>query len=440
MPLRTRHLARGVMRISALTPPVLGMCLQKAFSRDDRVKERKISFWEQNSLFLLMIGIAIEETSPSRRIRCRFCSAMARSVVRGINAMAGSESGVAGHAMATLRGAAPAMTHQALAASTSSCPPGSKIRNAHLMWMDEVKMKLRRRARFRWEKSPKTVLFVKKVGDREVSARSREMAEWLLRRGLQVYVEPEAKATGDFPGDCEPWTPQDDTVSLVERRARRDHRTESNRTPLSLCLSIYLSMRFAVARRSTSTSGWSPEGTAPCCTLQTSWARTSTTGPAGTTSGLYPPACPSGEFLPSLIPNKESEQGLTRPSIALVFVFPSTAAGRRMGSLGFMTSFQSEQFERVLDQVVGAREEGREIYTTLRTRLSCMKKTKDGRLRPAFSCLNECVIDKGLHPGLGKIELAVDGQAVTTVQVRQSQRKHHLDLICLSLSPRPPPH
>ena len=367
---------------------------------------------------------------------------MARSVVRGINAMAGSESGVAGHAMATLRGAAPAMTHQALAASTSSCPPGSKIRNAHLMWMDEVKMKLRRRARFRWEKSPKTVLFVKKVGDREVSARSREMAEWLLRRGLQVYVEPEAKATGDFPGDCEPWNPQDDTVSLVERRARRDHRTESNRTPLSLslCLSIYLSMRFAVARRSTSTSGWSPEGTAPCCTLQTSWARTSTTGPAGTTSGLYPPACPSGEFLPSLIPNKESEQGLTRPSIALVFVFPSTAAGRRMGSLGFMTSFQSEQFERVLDQVVGAREEGREIYTTLRTRLSCMKKTKDGRLRPAFSCLNECVIDKGLHPGLGKIELAVDGQAVTTVQVRQSQRKHHLDLICLSLSPRPPPH
>ena len=111
-----------------------------------------------------------------------------------------------------------------------------------------------------------------------------------------------------------------------------------------------------------------------------------------------------------------------------------------MGSLGFMTSFQREQFERVLDQVVGAREEGREIYTTLRTRLSCMKKTKDGRLRPAFSCLNECVIDKGLHPGLGKIELAVDGQAVTTVQVRQSQRKHHLDLICLSLSPRPPPH
>ena len=117
--------------------------------------------------------------------------------------------------------------------------------------MDEVKMKLRRRARLEGE-VPKR-LFVKKVGDREVSARSREMAEWLLRRGLQVYVEPEAKATGDFPGDCEPWTPQDDTVSLVERRARRDHRTESNRTPLSLCLSIYLSMRFAVARRSTST-------------------------------------------------------------------------------------------------------------------------------------------------------------------------------------------
>mmetsp|Transcript_2748 Transcript_2748/g.10157 ORF Transcript_2748/g.10157 Transcript_2748/m.10157 type:complete len:396 (-) Transcript_2748:32-1219(-) len=268
---------------------------------------------------------------------------MARSVVRGITAMAGSESGVAGHAMATLRGAAPAMTHQALAASTSSCPPGSKIRNAHLMWMDEVKMKLRRRARFRWEKSPKTVLFVKKVGDREVSARSREMAEWLLRRGLQVYVEPEAKATGDFPGDCEPWTPQDDTVDID----------------------------FGVV--------------------------------AGGDGTLL-------HFANLLGENEYYRSGRNdvRP------LPPCVSFG--MGSLGFMTSFQSEQFERVLDQVVGACEEGREIYTTLRTRLSCMKKTKDGRLRPAFSCLNECVIDKGLHPGLGKIELAVDGQAVTTVQ------------------------
>ena len=50
-----RGTSRGVMRISVLTPPppcrLLGMCLQNAFSRDDRVKERKISFWEQNSLF-----------------------------------------------------------------------------------------------------------------------------------------------------------------------------------------------------------------------------------------------------------------------------------------------------------------------------------------------------------------------------------------------------
>ena len=68
-----------------------------------------------------------EEASLSRRIRCRFWSAMARSVVRGITAMAGSESGVAGHAMATLRGAAPAMTHQALAASTPRARREAKL-------------------------------------------------------------------------------------------------------------------------------------------------------------------------------------------------------------------------------------------------------------------------------------------------------------------------
>ena len=47
-----------------------------------------------------------------------------------------------------------------------------------------------------------------------MSARSREMAEWLLRRGLEGYVEAEAEATGEFPGECRPWRPQDDSVDI----------------------------------------------------------------------------------------------------------------------------------------------------------------------------------------------------------------------------------
>ena len=66
-----------------------------------------------------------------------------------------------------------------------------------------------------------------------------------------------------------------------------------------------------------------------------------------------------------------------------------------MGSLGFMTNFQAERYEDVLAQVVDACESGKELYTTLRTRLSCKVKTREGEVKPIYSCLNECVIDKG---------------------------------------------
>ena len=62
----------------------------------------------------------------------------------------------------------------------------------------QVKMKLRRRASFRWERPPRKVLFVKKIRERDVAAKAREMAEWLLNRGLEVYIEAEAAETGKW--------------------------------------------------------------------------------------------------------------------------------------------------------------------------------------------------------------------------------------------------
>ncbi len=61
----------------------------------------------------------------------------------------------------------------------------------------QVKMKLRRRASFRWERPPKKVLFVKKIRERDVAAKANEMAQWLLNRGLEVYIEAEAAQTGE---------------------------------------------------------------------------------------------------------------------------------------------------------------------------------------------------------------------------------------------------
>jgi len=226
--------------------------------------------------------------------------------------------------------------------TSGTCPLGSMIRNARLQWMDEVKLKLRRRAAFRWEKPPRKVLFVKKIGDAEVSAKSREMASWLLDKGLDVYIEPEAKATQEFPSECKQWRPQDTSVDID----------------------------FGVV--------------------------------AGGDGTLL-------HFADLLGENEyyRSSGNDLRP------LPPCVSFG--MGSLGFMTNFKAERYKEILGQVVEACE-GKEVYTTLRTRLSCMVKTREGTVKPIYSCLNECVIDKGQSPGLGKMDLLVDGQPVTTVQ------------------------
>ena len=73
-------------------------------------------------------------------------------------------------------------------------------------------MKLRRRATLRWEKPPKKVLFVKKTRDRDVAAKSNEMIEWLMSKGLEVYVETDAAASA--PANCKLWQPKDSDVDF----------------------------------------------------------------------------------------------------------------------------------------------------------------------------------------------------------------------------------
>ena len=58
-----------------------------------------------------------------------------------------------------------------------------------------------------------------------------------------------------------------------------------------------------------------------------------------------------------------------------------------------------------------------QLYVTLRTRLRCQVWASPACEKPAIKhCLNEVVIDKGAHPGLGTLDCHVDGMHVTTVQ------------------------
>ena len=270
------------------------------------------------------------------------------------------------------------------------CPPGSKIKGARLEWSDkvsenesevreyeelstkiefvcepfffffffffllepQVKMKLRRRASFKWEKPPKKVLLVKKIMEKDVSAKSREVAEWLIRRGIDVYVEPEAVAQGDqFPREVKPWFPQNPESWEVD---------------------------FGVVL-----------------------------GGDGTLLHFANLLGEAEYYRNNSEKNKGLGQHEQRP------LPPCISFG--MGSLGFMTNFQVEHYSKILSKVIDSGEENEEIFCTLRTRLNCMVKSKSGELKPMFSCLNECVIDKGQHPGLGKMGLEVDGMPVTTV-------------------------
>jgi NAD+ kinase len=232
----------------------------------------------------------------------------------------------------------------------TSCPPGSKIKGARLEWSDKVKMKLRRRASFKWEKPPRKVLLVKKIMEKDVSAKSKEVAEWLIRRGLEVYVEPEAAATDQFPPQVKPWLPQDPESWEVD---------------------------FGVVL-----------------------------GGDGTLLH-FANLLGEAEYHRNNAIKKSGHQHEQRP------LPPCISFG--MGSLGFMTNFQVDHYSKILSRIIDSGKEDEEIFCTLRTRLNCMVKGKGGQLKPIFSCLNECVIDKGQHPGLGKMGLQVDGMPVTVV-------------------------
>lgn len=87
-----------------------------------------------------------------------------------------------------------------------------------------------------------------------------------------------------------------------------------------------------------------------------------------------------------------------------------------MGSLGFLTPFEIDNFEEQVTNVL----EGHAALT-LRSRLRCIilrkDETKNKTNKPtSYLVLNEVVIDRGPSPYLSNIDLYLDGKHITSVQ------------------------
>ncbi|GIX78573.1 hypothetical protein CEXT_274731 [Caerostris extrusa] len=98
-----------------------------------------------------------------------------------------------------------------------------------------------------------------------------------------------------------------------------------------------------------------------------------------------------------------------------------------LGSLGFLTPFEFDNFEEQVTNVL----EGHAALT-LRSRLRCIivRKNdageKNNEPHTSFLVLNEVVVDRGPSPYLSNIDLYLDGKHVTTVQgdALQSLQRH----------------
>lgn len=81
-----------------------------------------------------------------------------------------------------------------------------------------------------------------------------------------------------------------------------------------------------------------------------------------------------------------------------------------LGSLGFLTPFQYEDFKAEIREVLKGN-----CNLSLRMRLTC-GIVRDDRIQQEFEVLNEVVVDRGASPYLCNLDCFCDGKYITTVQ------------------------
>ncbi|KAH7834009.1 hypothetical protein Vadar_011885 [Vaccinium darrowii] len=88
-----------------------------------------------------------------------------------------------------------------------------------------------------------------------------------------------------------------------------------------------------------------------------------------------------------------------------------------LGSLGFLTSHNFEDFRQDLKQVICGNNTMDGVYITLRMRLRC-EIYRNGKAMPGkvFDVLNEVVVDRGSNPYISKIECFEHDHLITKVQ------------------------
>ncbi|KAL0045645.1 hypothetical protein WJX82_000529 [Trebouxia sp. C0006] len=87
------------------------------------------------------------------------------------------------------------------------------VRGAAVMWADNQALKLQRRAHIMWENDgPQTVFIVKKTGSAKTTAKLKEIATWLQKKGLRVLVEKPVHRT-EFP-EYDAFDAEDDDVDF----------------------------------------------------------------------------------------------------------------------------------------------------------------------------------------------------------------------------------
>ncbi|KAK7320974.1 hypothetical protein VNO77_30985 [Canavalia gladiata] len=88
-----------------------------------------------------------------------------------------------------------------------------------------------------------------------------------------------------------------------------------------------------------------------------------------------------------------------------------------LGSLGFLTSHDFEDYKQDLRQVIHGNNTRDGVYITLRMRLRC-EIFRKGKAMPGklFDILNEIVVDRGSNPYLSKIECYEHDRLITKVQ------------------------
>lgn len=82
-----------------------------------------------------------------------------------------------------------------------------------------------------------------------------------------------------------------------------------------------------------------------------------------------------------------------------------------MGSLGFLTPFDVDDFRNCLARVLSKQP----LFCTLRGRKRCEVRYKHELVR-VHHVFNECAIDRGSFPGAVLLEICIDGSFVTTVE------------------------